>query len=163
MSRKRSRFRVISRWNQASVSGSFHVGQDCDLTRGRHSPEWPGALRVRKWSHGQSDCDVCDHRIRAHSFDVTASADDTQSDRKRRDRSGPGGRLGCASACAQSRQRQANAGPRRVPPVPAPDRRRVRCGDQHHDRRIADSFARGAAEARSNFRAPRSPRSTWAR
>ena len=29
MSRKRSRFRVISRWNQASVSGSFHVGQDC--------------------------------------------------------------------------------------------------------------------------------------
>ena len=22
------RFRVISRWNQASVSGSFHVGQD---------------------------------------------------------------------------------------------------------------------------------------
>ena len=31
MSRKRSRFRVISRWNQASVSGSFHVGQDCKL------------------------------------------------------------------------------------------------------------------------------------
>ena len=31
MSRKRSRFRVISRWNQASVSGSFHVGQDSVL------------------------------------------------------------------------------------------------------------------------------------
>ena len=33
MSRKRSRFRVISRWNQASVSGSFHVGQDYYLKK----------------------------------------------------------------------------------------------------------------------------------
>ena len=28
MSGRRPRFRLISRWNQALVSGSFHVGQD---------------------------------------------------------------------------------------------------------------------------------------
>ena len=33
MSRKRSRFRVISRWNQALVSGSFHVGQDSEVQK----------------------------------------------------------------------------------------------------------------------------------
>ena len=55
MSRKRSRFRVISRWNQASVSGSFHVGQD--LANNHAAGEWAEGVRrlVGAWVNDRNE------------------------------------------------------------------------------------------------------------
>src|SRR5438045_1392816 len=71
-------------------------------------------------THGrtpQSHHHLRHHRLDPYAVDVTALADYTETDRGRRRGRGGGGRCDRSSACARSRRRSSDAGPKIFPRV----------------------------------------------